>query len=289
MDLLTFINFYLIPGIVIGSIYASGAIGITLLFGILRFANLAHGDMITLGAFLTLFIITLGAPFWLALPFAMIVTVCVLIGIDKLFFAYLRPRPRIMMVMASLGIAFMIRAFVQVIWGVDTTSYTSGISRPMNLGGILLQTREIWTIATLIITVATLYIFMKFTIWGKAMRAYSNNDELVSLCGISTNHLIIITWIIVGCLVTMSGFFMGLNTELKSMMGWHLILPMFAAAILGGVGRIDGAILGALVIGISEELSVLFFPAEYKSAIAFALLLITLLFRPTGILKGKVL
>ena len=289
MDWLSFTNFYLIPGILVGFIYASGAIGITLLFSVLRFANLAHGDMITLGAYLCLSFITFGTPMWLAVPAAMILTAVTLLVVDKAFFAYLRAKPRIMMVMASLGVAFMLRAVVQVFWGVDPISYVSGISRPSNWYGLLLKTREIWTILCITVTIASLFVFMRFSRWGKAMRAYANNPDLAALCGINSAHLISITWVIVACLVVLSGFFMGLNTQLNTLMGWNLLLPMFAAAILGGVGRIEGAILGALVIGLGEELSVLLFPAQYKSAVAFVLLLLVLLLRPQGILKGKVL
>jgi branched-chain amino acid transport system permease protein/neutral amino acid transport system permease protein len=289
MDFLTFINFFIIPGIIVGAIYASGAIAINLLFGVLRFANLAIGDMITLGAYWALMAKVLGAPLWLALICSIVLSAMCALLLDKLFYAYLRPKPRIMMVMASLGVAFMIRAVVQVIWGVDPLSYSTGISRPERYAGLLLKDRELWTLAVIVSVFVGLFSYLKFSKWGKALLAYANNPELVSLCGVSVTRLIFITWLIVGTLVAICGFFMGLNTELKSMMGWHLLLPMFAAAILGGVGRIEGAIIGGFIIGLLEEMSVLVFPAEYKSAVAFVVLIAILLLRPTGLLKGKVL
>lgn len=289
MDTLTFINFFIVPGLIIGAIYAAGAIAINLLFAVLRFANLAIGDMITLGAYFTLLIKIMGAPLWLALMVAMgLSAVCALL-MDKLFYAYLRPKPRIMMVMASLGVAFMIRAIVQIFWGVDPISYSTGISRPDRYFGILLKQREIWTLVITLLAFVCLYAYIELSKWGKALLAYANNPELVGLCGVSSQRLMMVTWIIVGILVTLCGFFMGLNTELKPLIGWNLLLPMFAAAIMGGVGRIDGAILGGFIIGIAEELAVLVFPTEYKSAVAFVLLIFILLIRPTGILKGKTL
>lgn len=289
MDTLSFINFYIIPGLIVGSIYACGAIAVNLLFAVLRFANLAIGDMITLGGYFALLAKVMGAPLWLALLIAMPISALCALAMDKCFYAYLRSKPRIMMVMASLGVAFMIRALVQVFWGVDPVSYATGISRPERYFGLLFKDRELWTLAITVVAFIGLYGYIELSKWGKALLAYANNPELVGLCGVSTPRLMMITWIIVGILVTICGFFMGLNTELKPLIGWNLLLPMFAAAILGGVGRIDGAILGGFLIGISEEMSVLLFPAQYKSAIAFILLIAILLLRPQGLLKGKVL
>ncbi|WP_417685763.1 branched-chain amino acid ABC transporter permease [Roseibium sp.] len=290
MDMLELINFYLIPGIVLGSIYALGAVGITLLFAILRYAHLAHGDLATLGAFIAFAIVTsFGINPLLALPFAMIATAVVAIGIDKVFYEHLRERPRIVTVMASLGIALMVRSVVQVVWGVDSESYVRGIVRPENYFGLRIKDREIYTILFMIALVGVLQLFLARSKWGKAMRAMSDNPNLALLSGIDNKKVVMLTWLIAGGLCAASGVFLGLNTELKSMMGWHMLLPMFAAAILGGVGRVEGAVLGGLIVGIAEELSVLVLPSEYKAAMAFVILLFMLLVRPTGLLRGKVL
>lgn len=291
MDVYEFINFHLIPGLLLGSIYAIGAIGVTLVFGILRFAHLAHGDLITLGAFLALGVVTFsGVDPWLALPVAMLLTALVALAIDTTCYDYLRDRPKILMVMASLGVALMIRAVVQMGWGTDPNAYTTGIVRPDEyLGWFLLREREILTFVAVIVLVAGLEAFLRLTRWGRAMRAMSDNPDLARLCGVDTRQVVRLTWIIVGMLCAAAGFLLGLNTEVWPMMGWWALLPIFAAAILGGVGRIDGAVLGGLVIGLAEEMSVLFLPTEYKSATAFAILLLVLLLRPRGILKGKVL
>ncbi|MBD8878196.1 branched-chain amino acid ABC transporter permease [Roseibium polysiphoniae] len=290
MGFLELINFYVIPGVVLGSIYALGAVGITLVFAILRYAHLAHGDLATLGAFLALAVVTaLGLPPLVALPVAMIGTAAVAVGIDKAFYEHLRERPKIVTVMASLGIALMVRSVVQVVWGVDSESYVRGIVRPENYFGLRIKDREIYTVVFMIGLVGVLQLFLVKSKWGKAMRAMSDNPNLALLSGIDNKKVVMLTWIIAGGLCAAAGVFLGINTELKSMMGWHMLLPMFAAAILGGVGRVEGAVLGGLIVGIAEELSVLVLPSEYKAAMAFVILLFMLLVRPTGLLRGKVL
>ncbi|KZM47949.1 branched-chain amino acid ABC transporter permease [Labrenzia sp. OB1] len=290
MDLFELLNFYVIPGIVLGSIYALGAVGITLIFAILRYAHLAHGDLATFGAFVALACVTgVGVPPLAALPVAILVTAAVAVGIDKVFYEHLRERPKIVTVMASLGIALMLRSVVQVVWGVDTETYSRGIVRPEDYFGLRIRDRELYTVAALIFLVGGLQLFLTRSKWGKAMRAMSDNPNLALLSGIDNKKVVMLTWVIAGGLCAASGFFLGYNTEIKSMMGWHMLLPMFAAAILGGVGRVEGAVLGGLIVGIAEELSVLVIPSEYKAAMAFAILLFMLLVRPTGLLKGKVL
>ena len=290
MGMYEIINFYLVPGVVVGSIYALGAVGITLVFSILRYAHLAHGDLATLGAFLALGLVTLaGLSPYVALPITMVLTAAIAVALDKTFYAYLRERPKIVTVMASLGVALMLRSVVQMVWGVDSQTYSRGIVRPEDWFGLRLRDREIVTVLAMIAIVAALQLFLKYSRWGKAMRAMSDNPDLALLSGVDNAKVVRLTWIIVGGLCAASGVFLGLNYELKAMMGWTMLLPMFAAAILGGVGRVEGAVLGGLIVGIAEEMSTLFLPTEYKAATAFAILLLMLLVRPTGLLKGKVL
>ena len=290
MSAMELINFYIVPGIVVGSIYALGAVGITLVFAILRYAHLAHGDLATLGAFVALGVVTLGgvSPY-VALPIAMVLTAATAVALDKTFYAYLRERPKIVTVMASLGVALMLRSVVQVVWGVDSQTYTRGIMRPEDWFGLRIRDRELITILAMIAIVIALQVFLQRSKWGKAMRAMSDNPDLALLSGVDNKKVVMLTWVIVGGLCAAAGVFLGLNFELKSMMGWSMLLPMFAAAILGGVGRVEGAVLGGLIVGIAEEMSTLILPSEYKAATAFAILLIMLLVRPTGLLRGKVL
>jgi branched-chain amino acid transport system permease protein len=151
------------------------------------------------------------------------------------------------------------------------------------------KSHELVTLLVAVSLVVALQLFLTRHKWGKAMRAMSDNPDLALLSGVDNDKVIALTWVIAGGLCAASGFFLGLNTELKSLMGWNILLPTFAAAILGGVGRIEGAIVGGLVVGITEELSVLVIPSEYKVLSAFVILLLVLLVRPTGIFRGKIL
>ena len=290
MTVLDFVNFHLVPGLVLGSVYALGAIGVTLVFGVMRFAHLAHGDLATFGAFIALGAVWLtGLDPWIGLPVAMVGAAGVAIGVDRLFYDHLRKRPLILTVIASLGVALMLRSIVQVTFGVDSMSYARGIVRPDDYFGVRLRDRELATFAVTLGLVAALQLFLGRTRWGKAMRAMSDNADLARLSGVDTRMVTALTWGVVGALAAAAGFFLGLNTELRSMMGWQILLPVFAGAILGGVGRPEGALLGGLLIGVIEETSVILIPPQYKSALAFAILLGVLAARPTGLLRGKVL
>jgi branched-subunit amino acid ABC-type transport system permease component len=290
MDTFGFINFFLVPGIVQGAIYALGAIGVTLIYAIMRYGHFAHGDLATFGAFTALFATSFfGISPYAALPVAILVAALLAIAIDRLFYAHLRRSPKIITTVASFGVALMLRSVVEIVWGVDTRSYIRGITRPQDWFGIRLKTHEMVTLLVAIGLVVALHLFLTRSKWGKAMRAMSDNPDLAMLSGIDNGRIIVLTWVIAGGLCAASGFFLGLNTELKSLMGWNILLPTFAAAILGGVGRIEGAILGGLVVGIAEELSILAIPSEYKALSSFAILLVVLLLRPTGLFRGKVL
>ena len=295
--LIDFINNYLMNGIVLGCIYALGAIGITLLFGILRFSHFAHGDMMTLGAYLGLAGVWItGQPVWIVLPIAMAATAGVAVGIDRAFYHPLRNAPTIVAVIASFGVALMIRSAIQVIFGVEIRSYARGFERPILLfDAVRILPRHVWIIGLTVVLVVGLQMFLKMTRLGKAMRAVSDNPSLARVTGINTRVVVIATWLIGGALAAAGGVFLGLDTQLDTNLGWNLVLPMFAAAVLGGIGQPIGAVLGGLVVGIAEELATypflggqaLLSPA-YKSAVAFAILILMLIIRPTGILKGRV-
>ncbi len=296
--MIEFVNFYLIPALVLGSVYALGAIGISLLFAILRFAHFAHGDFMTLGAYFALVVVTtLDWSPWAALPFAVVMAAVSGVVIDKLFYRPFRNAKPIIVVIASFGIALMIRSVVQVFWGVDNVRYSQGIAPPIeHLHPFRVLDRHVLIVVIAIALMVALHHFLKRTRTGKAMRAMSDDADLARVSGINTERVIMWTWLIGAGLAAAGGVMLGLDTELKPAMGWDMLLPMFAAAILGGLGQPYGAIAGGLIIGAMEELST--YPwigndplvsPDYKTAVAFAVMVLVLIVRPTGLFRGRVL
>lgn len=299
--MIEFINLYLINGIVLGCVYALGAIGITMVFGILRFGHFAHGDMMTAGAYIALGLVwASGLPVLWVLPLAMALTALLGAGVH---WAFYRPLERaggfgsstIVIVIASFGVALMLRSLVQLFFGVDIVTYQRGFQTPIWIADtIRILPRHLWIIGLTIALVVVLHLFLTRSRLGKAMRAMSDNPSLARISGIGTTRVVIAAWIIGGALAAAGGVFLGIDTQLNSQMGWNLILPMFAAAVLGGIGNPVGAALGALVVGIAEELVTypwfgepLLSPA-YKSAVSFAILVALLIWRPTGLTRGRV-
>jgi branched-subunit amino acid ABC-type transport system permease component len=294
MDL---INLYLIPGIVLGCIYALGAVGLSLIYGVLRFGHFAHGDMMTFGAYVTLSAVWLtGWPPLATLPLALVATAALAIIVDRLFYRPFRDSPTIVVVIASFGVALMLRSLVEIFWGANDQAYESGIRRPiLFFDTLLVAPRHLAIVATAIVLVVVLHLFLTRTRLGKAMRAVSDQPTLARVCGIGLGTVSFWTWIFGAGLAAAAGVFLAIDTQLTPNMGWNLLLPLFAAAILGGIGKPYGAIAGGLVIGLAEELST--YPLlgdtplvrpDYKTGVAFAIMVVMLLWRPSGLFRGRV-
>ena len=291
-----FINFYLIPGLVLGSIYALGAIGITMTFGILRFANFAHGETMTLGVYFTWSLVQFTDihPL-LLLPVSMVLTVGSVLLIDRGFYKPLRNSPTIILVIASFGLMLMVRSVVQFFWGVQLKTVLPGIQMPIVwFDYFRLSPKHIYIIGGALVLMYAVHYLLTYTKIGKAMRAMSDSPELARLTGIDTEKVVRTTWIVGATLACAAGVFLAVDTQVDTMMGFNLLLPMFAAAILGGVGKPYGAMAGGLIIGIAEEISTYpwlgdlwQFNPGYKQAIAFFIMIIMLLWRPTGLFRGK--
>lgn len=275
-------------GIVLGSVIALGAVGVSLTFGILRFANFAHGDFMTFGAYIALTVYTvLGFPLWIALPVAMVGTILLSFAVDRTVFVRLRRKNPVVLLIASFGIALMIRSAVQIIWGPDTQVYVQGIQIPWKFLGLRLKPDQAIILVCTVVLVAALHLFLQRSKVGKAMRAMADNPDLARISGIDTEKIILWTWGLGALLAAAAGVFLGLDTRLLPDMGWFILLPVFAAAILGGIGKPYGAIAGGFIIGIAQELSTLVIDPSYKAAVAFAIMVIVLIVRPTGIFSGR--
>ena len=278
----------LVFGIVLGSIITLGAVGLSLLFGILRFANFAHGDMMTVGAYIALaFVAGLGWPIYAAFPMALAGGAVVAIAIDRVLYKRLRRTAPVILLISSFGVALMLRSLVQLIWGPQSLVYEPGIQFPLHILGLRIKPDHLVILAGVIILVILLHLFLQYTKMGKAMRAMSDNMDLAEITGIETERVIMWTWALGSALAAGAGIFLAMDTRLQPFMGWNLLLPVFAAAIMGGIGRPYGAIAGGMTVGIAEEMSTLFFSPAYKSAVAFTLMVIILIVRPTGLFAGR--
>jgi len=275
-------------GVVLGGIIALGAVGVSLIFGILRFANFAHGDMMTLGAYLALIVVgPLALPLYVAFPLALAGTAAVAVGIDQVLFRHFRRTAPVILLISSFGVALILRSVIQLVWGPDNVVYSSAIQLPWRSFGLRIRPDHVTILATTVGLVVLLHLFLRYTRMGKAMRAMSDDPDLARVTGINTERVVIWTWIMGGGLAAAAGIFLGMDTRLNPLLGWNLLLPVFAAALLGGIGKPYGAIAGGFVIGIATEVSTMVMEPVYKPAVAFALIVILLIVRPTGLMRGQ--
>ena len=327
--LVLFSNFVLIPGLTYGSQLALGALGVTLIFGILRFANFAHGDLMALG---TMFVILV--TWWfqdlgisinplptalLALPFGIIAAVIVSILIDKSVYKFYRKRksPPVVFLIASIGVMFILNGLVRFIIGPNDQKFDDGARFLLKFQdfkiltglkeGLAIKLSQGLTVIVAIVVVTALFLFLQKSRAGKAMRAYS---DLALLSGIEPEKVVFYAWLIAGTLAVIAGSLYGLDKSFKPFTYFSLLLPIFASAILGGIGHPLGAIIGAYTVAFSEvtityaykkflkyilpekwepDHLVQLLSTDYKFAVSFIILVVVLLIRPTGIFKGRVI
>lgn len=296
--MIDFINLYLIPSLMLGSIYALGAVGISMIFGILRFAHFAHGDVMSIGAYGVLTAVWL-MPIHplLLLPFGIVLAVLSALAVDYFFYRPLRKLPTIYTVISSFGVALIFRSLMQIIWGADNQVFVDGVTMPVLLFDTFrISALHAEAIAITFIIAVGLHYFLTRSRTGRAMRALADEPELAAVAGLDTEEIIRWTWIIGASLAAIAGVFAGMDTDVHPNLGWNLLLPMFAAAILGGIGKPMGAMLGGIIIGLAEELSTYNWIGDaslvspsYKSAVAFMIMVVLLIFRPQGLFRGRLL
>ena len=326
------LNYIFVPALAYGSQLAIGAIFVTLIYGILRFANFATGDMMSFGTMIAILFtwyfqsigISLGIlpTALIAIPFAIIFMILYMLTIDKLVFSYYRIKksPPVQLAMVSIGVMFVSQAIVRIIIGPFDRRFFDGerfILKAVEFKemtglneGLAIKSTQVITLVVTVIVVSILFWFLNKTKTGKSMRAYSDNEDLALLSGIDPKRVVMITWIIAGILATIGGVLYGLDKSFKPFTYFNNMLPIFAAAIVGGIGNPFGAFLGGYVIAFAEifityaykkfftyvlpdalepDSLVQLLSTDYKFAVSFSILVIVLLFRPTGIFKGRVL
>ncbi len=323
-------NFVIVPAISYGSQLALGALGVTMIYGILRFSNFAHGDIMAFGTMVTILVTwwfqSMGINFGvlptalLALPFGIVATGVLLLLTDRVVYRFYRKQKAapVILVIVSMGIMFIMNGLVRFIIGPNDQRFADGVRFIISARdfktmtglreGLAIKASAGITVVTAIIVVAVLFWFLNRTRTGKSMRAFSDNEDLALLSGINPERVVMYTWLIVAALATIAGVLYGLDKSFKPFTYFQLLLPMFAAAIVGGLGNPLGAIAGGFVIAFSEvtityafkKVLVYLLPdsldpsglvqlmsTDYKFAVSFAILIIVLLFRPTGLFKGK--
>ncbi len=323
-------NFVLIPAIAYGSQLALGALGVTLIYGILRFSNFAHGDTMAFGAMITVLItwwmqsigINLGPlpTALLALPFGILGCMALVLFTDRVVYKFYREQKAkpVILVIVSMGVMFIMNGLVRFIIGPGDQKFADGERFLISARefkqltglreGLAIKTTQCLTVVVAVICVALLFWFLNKTRTGKSMRAYSDNEDLALLSGINPERVVMYTWLIVATLATVAGVLYGLDKTFKPFIYFQLLLPIFASAIVGGLGNPLGAIAGGFVIAFSEvtvtyawkkvlkyllpenlepSSLVQLLSTDYKFAVSFVILLIVLLFKPTGLFKGK--
>ena len=334
MDLLNavivLLNYTVIPALTYGSQLALGAIFVTLIYGILRFANFATGDMMSFGTMfavlLTYYFQSLGISFGilptalLTIPFAIFMMILYMLTIDKFVFSYYRVKksPPVQLAMVSVGVMFVTQAIIRIIIGPSDRRFLDGekfilkateFKEMTGLNeGLTIKSTQAITIIVTIILVSIMFWFLNKTKSGTSMRAYSDNEDLALLSGIDPKKVVLITWVIAGILATIGGILYGLDKSYRPFVYFNNMLPIFAAAIVGGIGNPYGAFLGGYVIAFAEifltyaykrffiyllpeslepNSMIQLLSTDYKFAISFSILVIVLLFRPSGIFEGK--
>ena len=325
-------NFVIVPGVAYGSQLALGALGVTLIFGILRFANFSHGDVMAFGTMVVLL-----TTWWfqgmgvgiaplptalLALPFGIVAAAAFNLTADRLVFRFYRRRKSqpVILLIASIGVMFALQGIVRFIIGPDDRRLADGARFLIKVSefkeatglkeGLAIKLSQGLTVAVTAVAVAALFWFLQRTRAGKAMRAYSDNEDLALLSGVNPDRVVLYAWLIAATLAAVAGTMYGIDKSFKPFTYFQLLLPIFASAILGGIGHPVGAVVGGFVVALSEtgvtyayrkflryllpeswEPSglVQLLSTDYKIAISFVILVVVLLVRPTGIFRGRVL
>jgi branched-subunit amino acid ABC-type transport system permease component len=282
------------------------AVGLTMVYSVLRFPNFSHVEFATVGAYLALFLsATVGINLVAAASVAIVFTGAIGIACDRLIFSKLRNRSSIMLMIAAFALGIAMRETVRAIWGPSPFFFEIGVLRPWEVAGARITPFQLAIILAAVAAMIVFHLLLTRTTLGIAMRATADNAQLSQASGIHTERVIRAVWFIGSGFAALGGVLIGLSTQLKPDMGFGIIVEVFSAAIVGGIGHPYGAMLGAALVGFAEnvgltinwaplfdalglgEKSFVYIPTGYKAAIPFSLLILTLLIRPRGILGVK--
>ncbi|HXG03112.1 MAG TPA: branched-chain amino acid ABC transporter permease [Candidatus Binatia bacterium] len=276
-----------VTGLLIASLLALGAVGLSLTFGIARFANVAHPDFMMLGAYATFTLNhLLGVDFWAAALLGVAAAVTVGVPVARLAYDRLPVSGTVQLLIISIGVSFVLRHVVLFFFGSGLLQYAVPLQRPWVWGPVRLTTYQLVTLAVAGLLVLAVHLLLARTTLGRILRAMADNPTLCEIAGADVSRARLAMWVIAVTLAATGGVLWGLNLVIQPNMGWDLVIPIFSAAILGGIGNPYGAMAGALVIGIGQEWSTLLIPSMYKEAVAFTAMGLCLMFRPRGLWGG---
>jgi len=303
----------IINGIAVGSIIALAAVGLTLTYGILRLSNFAHGDFLTLGAYLTLMVNGMGLNIWLSMIVATVGTVGGMLLAEKLLWSKMRSirASATTLIIISIGLALFLRNGIIFLWGGKNQNYNLPVIPALEfkfatlkvpqdeyykfpvipaLESVTLKVpqNQLLVLGLAILAILSLHYLLQNTKIGKAMRAVADDLDLARVSGINVDRVILWTWVIAGTFTSLGGSMYGLITAVRPNMGWFLILPLFASVILGGIGNPYGAIAAAFISGIAQEVSTPWLGSQYKQGVALLIMILVLLIRPKGLFKGTI-
>ena len=274
----------ILNGFVTGLLLALPALALTLIFGILKFPNFAIGAMLTLGSYAAW---VANSLFGMPLPIAAILSALTVAGVavlsDILIFSRLRDRGSITLLVASMGLSLIIENICRFGFGNSTRNFDFTIARPVRWHGLRVNQEQLITVGVVLVCVVLVQLLLFASPLGRAMRAVADNPSLAAVRGVERHVIARLTWALAGALAALSGVLAALDRAVDPLLGWNYQIPIFAAAILGGLGSPTGAITGAVVIGLAEELSSLFLPLNYRQVVSFLVILILLLVRTQGL------
>lgn len=275
-----------LTGLSFGSIYALGAVGLTLVYGILRLVNFAHGDFLTFGAYMAYLInVTWGMPLVLAVAFAMATTALLGVFLERVMWGPMRARGAgiLQLLLMSIGLALVIRYAIQYVWSTEIRQLDVNVTDTVEFLGLRLGIPFFIAIVVGVVVLVSIGLMLRYSLLGKRMRALADNLELAETSGVDTSRVILWTWIFAGGLAGLAGVMAAAVTDVRPELGFELLLPIFAAVVLGGIGDAFGALAAGLVLGVVIEWSTLVVDARWKTFIGFVVLILALLIRPQGI------
>lgn len=280
-------------GLITGSVIAVGAVGLTLSYGVTRFINFAYGEFLTYGVYLTLFLSGAGLGLSLPLPVAAVVAIFVVgvlgVAVSRVFFDPLSDRGALPLLITSIGVAFLLRSLLTAAVGVEARQLPVPLMRPIQVAGVGMTPLELGVLAASVATMLAVHLLLTRTMLGKQMRATSGNRDLAEVSGIDTDAVVRRTWFVSAAAGALAGVLYGvLFAPFRPTVGWSFLIVVFAATLLGGIGKPYGAMLGAFVVGLSMNLGTAYIASDYTMGYAFAILVLVLLFKPEGIAGGDV-